>query len=70
MTALPSGQVHAATHFPLIAGVLLGGLDEFAPAVKIFIVLPQRHVAVLDEHVWQMRLYSDTDMIAIVADRL
>lgn len=44
------------THFPLIAGILLGGLDEIAPAVKILIVLLLCHVSVLNEHMWQMRL--------------
>ena len=59
MIVLPSVQVHGAD-VALVAGVLLGGLDEIAPAVKILIVLLQRHVSVLDEHMRQMRLCSDT----------
>lgn len=48
------------THFPLVAGVLLGGLDEVAAAVEVFVVLVQHHVSVLDQHVGQVRLWSDT----------
>lgn len=62
-TACYCHQVHSAdvnnnTHFPLIAGVLLGGLDEVAPTVKELVVLLLRHVSILHEHMWQMRLWS------------
>lgn len=48
------------THFPLIAGVLLCGLDEIAAAVKILIVLLQCHVSVLNEYMRDVRLCSST----------
>lgn len=47
------------THFPLVAGVFLGGFDKVAAAAEVFVVLIQRHVSVLHQHVWQMRLWSD-----------
>lgn len=49
----------ALTHFPLVAGVFLGGLDEVAAAAEVFVVLVQRQVSVLNQHVWQVRLWSD-----------
>lgn len=47
------------THFPLIAGILLGGLDVVAASLKVLVVLLQRHVSILHQHVWQVRLWRN-----------
>lgn len=54
-----SWEEFSLTHFALVAGVFLGGLEEVAAAAQVFVVLVQRHVSVLNQHVWQVRLCSD-----------
>lgn len=52
--------VAAAPHLPLVAGVFLCGFDEVSAAVEVLVVLVQRHVSVLDQHVRQVRLCGGT----------